>query len=138
MCSIVFNMPATSRFSKSKFSSAMNPAKRLTDRPLPENGQPGGKLTPLMASCDFVPQGDGSYRAIPRKPLDKVTVREAVRLSNYSRDTIYRLYNSGFITGERQSPRRILIHVASLQAHILAARDPGFWTPERRLRYWGV
>ena len=84
------------------------------------------------------PQGDGSYRAIPRKPLDKVTVREAVRLSNYSRDTIYRLYNSGFITGERQSPRRILIHVASLQAHILAARDPGFWTPERRLRYWGV
>ena len=114
------------------------PAKRLTDRPLPNNGQHVAARLPLMASCDFIPQGDGSYRAVPRKPQDKITVREAVRVSNYTRDTIYRLYNSGFVTGERQSPRRILIHVGSLQAHIEAVRDPEFWTPEKRLRYWGV
>ena len=117
---------------------AMKPAKRLTDRPLPEDGQPGASPAPLMTSCEFVPQGDGSYRAVPRKPQDKVTVREAARLANYTRGAIYRLYKAEFITGERQSPRKILIDVASLRAHLEAVRDPGFWTVERKLRYWGV
>ena len=113
-------------------ASVMNPAKRP---PLPGNGQPAA---PLLTACDFVLQGDGSYRAVPRKPKDKVTVREAARLANYSLGTIYRLYKAGFIKGERQSPRRILIGVESLQAHLEAVRDPEFWTDERKLRYWGV
>ncbi len=116
----------------------MKPSKRLTDHPLPEDGQPGGAPAPLMASCDFVPQGDGSYRAIPRKPQAKVTVREAARLANYTKGTIYRLYRAEFIRGERHSPRRILIDVASLRAHLEAVRDPDFWTAERKLRFWGV
>lgn len=110
----------------------MNPAKRPS---LPGNGQ---STAPVLTACDFVLQGDGSYRAVPRKPRDKVTVREAARLANYSLGAVYRLYNAGFIKGERQSPRRILIGVESLQAHLEAVRDPGFWTDERKLRYWGV
>ena len=131
-------MPATSRFSKSKFSSALPAAARFSDHPLPGNGQPGGKPAPLMASCDFVPQGDGTYRAVPRKPQDKIATKEAARVANYPLTSIYRLYRAGFITGERQSPRRILIDIASLRAHLEAVRDPEFWTAERKVHYWSV
>ena len=119
-------------------ASVMNPPKRFSRPPLPGDGPSATPLPPLLTSCDFVPQGDGSYRAIPRKPQEKVTVKEAVRLTNYSRAAIYRLYNAGFVEGERQSPRKILLHVASLRAHLEAVRDPEFWTAARRLRYWGV
>ena len=91
---------------------------------------------PLLTACDLVPLGDGSYRAVPRRPMGKVTVKEAARLANYPRASIYRLYNGGFITGERQSPRRILIDVESIQAHLEAVREPEFWNDERRDRYW--
>ena len=116
-------------------ATVMKSHPRLPRPPSPGDGQPPA---PLLTSCDFVPQGDGSYRAVPRKPQDKVTVKEAARLADYPLTTIYRFYRAGFITGERKSPRRILIDVASLQALLEAVRDPDFWTPERRLRYWSV
>ena len=59
-------------------------------------------------------------------------------MARYSRDTIYRLFHSGLVTGERQSPRKILIDADSLQGHLEAVRVPGFWTPERRRQYWGA
>lgn len=119
-------------------AAAMKPVKRLPHPPSPNNGQPDDVPPPLLTACDFIPQGDGSYRAVPRKPQATVPAKEAARLANFPLTSIYRLYRAGFITGERQSPRRILINVASLQAHLDAVRDPEFWTAERRLRYWGV
>ena len=115
----------------------MNPAKRLPRPPLPNKG-PSTNAPALLTACDFIPQGDGSYRAVPRKPQDAVTTKDAARLANLPLTSIYRLYRAGFITGERTSPRRILIHVASLQQHLEAVRDLEFWTEERRLRYWSV
>ncbi len=91
----------------------------------------------ILTSCDVVPMGDGSFHVVPRRPQSKTTIKEAARMAHYSRDTIYRLFRSGFVTGERQSPRKILIDVESLQAHLEAVRKPDFWTPERRRRYWG-
>lgn len=117
---------------------AMKPAKRPTRPPLPKDGQPAEPFPPLLTACEFVPQGDGTYRAVPRKPQDTVPAKEAARLANFPLTSIYRLYRAGFITGERKSPKRILINVASLQAHLEAVRDPEFWNAERRLRYWGV
>ena len=117
---------------------AMNPAKRPTRPPLPGVGQPQPSAPPLLTGCDFVPQGDGSYRAVPRKPQEKVSVKEAARMANYPLTSIYRLYRAGFITGERNSPRRILIDSASLRTHLDAVRDPAFWTAERKLRLWGA
>ena len=117
---------------------AMNPAKHLPRPPLPGEGQSAGPKPPLLTACDFIPQGDGSYRAVPRKPRDKVPAKEAAQMANYPLTSIYRLYRAGFITGERNSPRRILINVASLQAHLDAVRDPEFWTAERKLHYWSV
>jgi hypothetical protein len=90
----------------------------------------------VLATCDLVPLGDGSYKAVPRKSQQKVTVKEAARIANSSNATIYRLFESGFIEGERQSPRKIMIHVESLNAHLEAVRDPDFWTHARRKRYW--
>lgn len=92
---------------------------------------------PLVTDCDLIPEGNGIFKAVPRLPKDKLTVTEAARFANYSRDTVYRLYRAGFVIGEKQTPRKILIHTVSLQAHLHAVRDPAFWTPSRRARYWG-
>ena len=92
----------------------------------------------LLTSCDVVRMGDGSFHVVPRRPQSKVTIKEAARITQYSRDTIYRLFRSGFVTGVRQSPRKILIDADSLQAHLEAVRRPDFWTAERRRQYWGA
>lgn len=92
----------------------------------------------LLTGCDLVPTGDGQFRAVPHRHKKKLTVREATQMTHYSRDSIYRLYKSGFVTGERHSPHKILIDADSLQDHIEAVKDPDFWTPERRAQYWGA
>ncbi len=92
----------------------------------------------LLTGCDLIPMGDGSFRAVPHRHKKKFTVREATQVTHYSRDSIYRLYRSGFITGERPSARKILIDAESLQDHIEAVKDPEFWTPARRAQYWGA
>ena len=97
---------------------------------------PSAVLAPsMLTACDLVPNGDGSYRAVPRQPKSQVTVTEAARVANCSRGTIYRLYNSGLVSGERRTPRKIVISLSSLQAHLEAVRDPDFWTDERRQRF---
>ena len=50
-------------------------------------------------------------------------------------NTIYRLFNGGFIGGSRISPNTILLDLQSLYDHINATRDPSFWSPERIKRY---
>lgn len=92
----------------------------------------------MLTGCDLVPLGDGNFRAVPHRHKKKLTVKEATRMANYSRDTIYRLVRAKFVASERQSPRKILIDADSLQAHLEAVRDPAFWTPARRERYWSV
>ena len=90
---------------------------------------------PRLAACDLVPNSDGSFRAVPRQTGRKVSVHTAAREANCSIATIYRLYNGGLLTGERPTPRKIMIDFDSLQAHLAAARDPDFWTRERRDKY---
>ena len=117
----MFNMTAKPDLSKSK-----------TITPDAASGQA------ILTSCDVVRMGDGSFHVVPRRPQSKLTIKEAARVAHYSRDTIYRLFHAKFVVGERQSPRKILIDADSLQAHLEAVREPGFWTPERRQRYWGA
>ena len=112
----------------------MHNLRPLSNSPAPAAERPATVLT----SCDLVPIGNGNFRSVPRRPKNKLTITEAARLANYSRTTMYRLYRAGFVTGEKQSPRKILVDADSLQAHLTAIRDPAFWTPKRRAQYWSV
>ena len=117
----------------------MHPLRPSSDSPAPARGVSAAERpATVLTSCDLIPIGNGNFRSVPRRPKNKLTITEAARLANYSRDTIYRLYRSGFITGEKQSPRKILVDADSLQAHLVAIRDPAFWTPSQRIQYWSV
>ena len=91
----------------------------------------------LFAPVDFVPLGDGTFRTIPRKPIQLASVKDAARMTGVPRQTIYNLYQAGFIEGTQTSPRKITIYMASLVTHVEAAKDPEFWTKKRRLRFEG-
>ena len=89
----------------------------------------------LSGAFDLLPAGDGSFRAVPQKPLVLASITQAARSSGLSRDTIYRLYKAGFIAGDQPSPKKIRIDMASLQTHRRESLKEGFWTPERLNRY---
>ncbi len=87
---------------------------------------------------DYVSLGDGSYRAIPRKPIAEVSVKQAAKIANCPTETIYRCLEVGFITGRRPSPRKILINVESLTRFVEESKAPDFWNRERRVVYGGT
>ena len=89
----------------------------------------------LSGAFDLLPAGDGSFRAVPQKPLVMASITQAARSSGLSRDTIYRLYKAGFIAGDQPSPKKIRIDMTSLQTHRRESLKEGFWTAERLDRY---
>ena len=93
------------------------------------------ETTSLPATFDLLPTGDGTFRAIPQKPLLLASITQAARTTGLSRDTIYRLYKSGFVKGDQPSPKKIRIDMVSLQTHRTESLKEGFWTRERRSRY---
>ena len=92
---------------------------------------------PLFGGFDFVPLGDGSYRAVPQTPVVLASITEAARLTGKSRDTIYRLFQSGLVDGVQVSPGKIEINMASLRAHYEKRRGPGTWSADCRRQYRG-
>jgi excisionase family DNA binding protein len=74
-----------------------------------------------------IPQGDGSSIIRPGKPLDKLTLRQAAKRAGCSRTTIYRLYQAGFLKGDRPSARKIFIFADSLEQHLENCKNPEFW-----------
>ena len=60
--------------------------------------------------------------------IEKLSPHQAAQRSQLSIWTIYRLYHSGLIEGERPAPRTIKIYANSLDRHVQATRsDPEFW-----------
>ena len=90
---------------------------------------------PCFAPVDFLPLGDGTFKAVPRKPVQVASISTAVKLTGLARQTLWRLYRTKFIKGTQPSPKKILIDMASLYAHIEATKDEEFWTRERRQRF---
>jgi len=78
------------------------------------------------------PQGDGSFVIRPGKPVAKLTLRQAAKRAGCSRTTIYRLYNTGILKGDRPSPRKIFIFADSLEQHLTNCQDPEFWQGDAR------
>ena len=92
---------------------------------------------PPLVSCTptLVPQGDGCYLIKPGKPVlarIRLSVRQAGARAKVSKQTVYRLFEAGFLEGERPSPHRTLIFEDSLDAHLAHTRDQEFWDAERR------
>ena len=103
-----------------------------------KNLRPQTSFDHLAAPSPTLDNGGQPNRALASETRVRVSTREAARLANCSLTTIYRLLKAGFIAGARLSPRKILVEVTSLQAHVQALQDPDFWTTERRSRYWGA
>ena len=91
----------------------------------------------MFAGYDFVPQGDGSYRAVPQAPVVLASITKAAQMTGKSRDTIYRLFQSGLVDGVQASPGKIEINMASLRAHYEKRRGPGTWSADCRRQYRG-
>jgi hypothetical protein len=75
-----------------------------------------------------VPQGDGSFIVRPGKPVVKLSLRDAAKRTGLSRTTVYRLYDSGLVKGERPSPRKIFVYADSLEEHLRKSQDAEFWS----------
>ena len=101
----------------------------------PIQNPPTTEPASLPAAFDLLPTGDGSFRAVPQKPLIMASITQAARTTGLSRDTIYRLYKAGFVAGDQPSPKKIRIDMASLQTHRRESLKEGFWTRERRNRF---
>ena len=63
----------------------------------------------------------------PSPKRERLSPRIAARRAGVSVWTIYRLLQSDLIQGERPGQRKILIYADSLDAHLIATRDPEFW-----------
>lgn len=100
------------------------------------SGEDADQLT-MYAALELIPCGDGSYRAVPQRPLVMASITQAARIVGKPRDTIYRLYKADMIRGHQPSPGKIDIDMTSLHAHIQESREAGWWTPERKKRYLG-
>ena len=95
-----------------------------------------GQLT-LFGITEYVSTGDGAYRAVVRPPVRMASITVAARTAGKSRANIYRLFRTGFITGDQSSPGKIQINMESLHAHLEASREPDFWTEARKKQYRG-
>ena len=86
----------------------------------------------------MVRQSDGSYLPVLKTfetllKLDEVL--DLLRIPGLSRRTLARLCETGFVDCTRPSPNSQLVDVGSLLAHLQAARDPEFWTSQRRAQF---
>lgn len=84
---------------------------------------------------EVIPQGDGSYRVIPGKPVIKVKVSVAARKVGMSVNSIYRLCKANLVAFERPSPKTTFVFLESLEAHLARTRDDEFWSEAKLADY---
>lgn len=72
-----------------------------------------------------------------KRTAEKLSITQAALQTGLSRDTLYRIYKAGFVTGSMPGPKKIVLDAASLRDYLDAAAQPGFWTAERRALYRG-
>jgi hypothetical protein len=101
-----------------------------------------GNFTPEeMVMCDVVPNGDGSYRLVPRtwERYERVTSALCRKLGLGERtDTLRRLIRGGFVAGARVAPSVYTINLTSYWKHYeRCAEDADYWaTAKVRAEYW--
>jgi hypothetical protein len=84
-------------------------------------------------------QPDGSYLPVLRTHSQLVAMSRELPgqlgLKGLSYRGLLRLIVAEFVGSCRATPGVIMVDLASLADHLDAARDPEFWTPERRKRF---
>jgi hypothetical protein len=84
-------------------------------------------------------QTDGSYLPVLKMHSLYVSMSHELPsqlgLKGFPARSLYRLISAGFVASTCPTPANIMVDLGSLAQHIEAARDPEFWTPERRARW---
>jgi hypothetical protein len=104
-----------------------------------EPGTVDPRDVPRYGLCWLMRQTDGSYLPIIKAHALYVSMSHdlpgQLGLKGLSSRSLYRLIAAGFVASTSPTPGTILIDLGSLATHIEAARDPEFWTSERRKRW---
>ena len=90
----------------------------------------------LPVMMEFVPTGDGGYRARPIGPTchDPIyTVAQASKVLGIDAQGVRALYESNFIKGYNPTPGKLVLYVVSVLAHKQATESPEFWKKNRHL-----
>jgi len=79
---------------------------------------------------------DGSFRIIPGRPVHRVAVAEAVRITGLAAKVLNRLADCGFLRRARPSPGKSYFYPAEVEEFVRRTEDePEFWTRVRRHCY---
>ena len=104
----------------------------------PQRQSPGQGTGTVLTTSECIPLGDGSYRVVPGRPVERMKVKQAAKVLGVSTASVRQLYHQGHIAGEQPTPRTILLFTASVEAHRRRTRGGGeHWTPERREKMRG-
>ena len=92
------------------------------------------QLSLFSVPCELLPLGDGTWRVVPGKPQEKLTVRQAAKLLSISASGVRRLYHAGELEGVQPTPRTLRLFAASMEAHLRRTGGCGaeHWTAARR------
>jgi hypothetical protein len=97
-------------------------------------------VMPRVGVADWLPAGDGTYRAVARihEKFVRVTSRLIAQLGlGVSMQTLHRMGRAGFIDMPQVTPNTYLLSIESVYAHFRAVKDdPEFWA--RRIERDGV
>lgn len=89
---------------------------------------------PRIAVADWIPQGDGTFKAVARIHEKEIKLtEETLRQLGIGVDikTLRRLILGGFVRGQRVSPRGWTFFLQSYIEHRnLCLADPDFWSPD--------
>lgn len=79
---------------------------------------------------------DGSFRIIPGRPVHRVAVADAVRITGIAAKVLNRLADCGFLRRARPSPGKSYFYPAEVEAFVRRTEeDPEFWSRVRRHCY---
>ncbi len=89
-----------------------------------KNGAPA-----IAVLSEALPRGDGTWivRPVVTNQQPMVTTMQAAKILNVDRQCVLWLYDMGYISGERPTPRKFMFTLESVLAHQKRSREPDFW-----------